>query len=104
MLFNYILFNLNNEIKYVASKFYFLFLENIINNILSSSKEKKERRKKNHSRQNANEPGSYYNANEIPPQKLLLQYPGYISSIFGKQLYIQNKGQISSAHSLTFFI
>lgn len=64
---------------------------------------KKKRGEKNHSRQNANEPGSYYNANEIPPQKLLLRYPGYISSIFGKQLYIQNKGQTSSVHSLTLF-
>lgn len=65
---------------------------------------KKKRGEKNHSRQNANEPGSYYNANEIPPQKLLLRYPGYISSIFGKQLYIQNKGQTYIVHSLTFFL
>lgn len=30
-------------------------------------KSKRESEKKNHSRQNANEPGSYYDANEIPP-------------------------------------
>lgn len=30
-------------------------------------KERKREEKKNHSRQNANEPGSYYDANEIPP-------------------------------------
>lgn len=87
MLFNYILFNLNNEIKYVASKFYFLFILLLL--FYPAVKRKKERGgKKNHSRQNANEPGSYYDANEIPPQKLLLRYPEYISSIFGKQLYI----------------
>lgn len=87
MLFNYILFNLNNEIKYVASKFYFLFILLLL--FHPAVKRKKERGgEKNHSRQNANEPGSYYDANEIPPQKLLLRYPEYISSIFGKQLYI----------------
>lgn len=42
------------------------------------------KKKKNPSRQNANEPGSYYDANEIPPsEKLLLRYSAYISSIFG---------------------
>lgn len=39
--------------------------------IPSSSEEEKDsergKKKKNHSRQNANEPGSYYDANEIPP-------------------------------------
>ena len=38
--------------------------------IPSSSEEEREKErgeKKNHSRQNANEPGSYYDANEIPP-------------------------------------
>lgn len=35
--------------------------------IIPSSSEEERRREKNHSRQNANEPGSYYDANEIPP-------------------------------------
>lgn len=63
MLFNYNLFNLNNEIKYGALKFYFFFL------LLfhPAAKRKESEGGKNHSRQNANEPGSYYDANEIPP-------------------------------------
>lgn len=42
-----------------ASVFFFI--------IIPSSSEEERERKKNHSRQNANEPGSYYDANEIPP-------------------------------------
>lgn len=35
--------------------------------IPSSSEEERKKERKKKSRQNANEPGSYYDANEIPP-------------------------------------
>lgn len=45
-----------------TSFFYYYYYS--IQQLRGKSERKK---KKNHSRQNANEPGSYYDANEIPP-------------------------------------